>query len=75
MQVSGAATGTVTNVVSHERRFGVPKASGTTQCPRCGAVSTYPIMMHDGGQVITCKRCHKNFTAEVRGGEFTGNNR
>ena len=49
--------------------------TGTTQCPKCGAVGTYPITMSQGGQVISCKSCHKNFTAQVDHGQFTGKNR
>jgi transposase-like protein len=51
------------------------KGSGSTQCPKCGRVATYAITMVDGGQALTCKQCHKGFTAEVRNGEFTGRNR
>jgi hypothetical protein len=49
--------------------------TGTTQCPKCGSVGTYPIRMQQGGQVITCNSCRKNFTAEVHHGQFTGRNR
>lgn len=51
------------------------QGSGVTQCPKCGAVGTYPITMSQGGQVITCKNCRKNFTAQVDHGQFTGRNR
>ncbi len=49
--------------------------SGTTQCPKCGAVGAYPITMTQGGQVISCQSCRKNFTAQVDHGQFTGKNR
>jgi transcription elongation factor Elf1 len=49
--------------------------TGTTQCPKCGAVGTYEIRNQQGGQVITCNSCRKNFTAEVQHGQFTGRNR
>jgi len=49
--------------------------SGSTQCPKCGAVGTYTIRLENGGQVICCNNCRKNFTAEVRHGQFTGRNR
>ncbi len=48
---------------------------GSTQCPKCGAVGTFPITLTNGGQVVACKNCHKNFTAEVRQQQFTGKNR
>lgn len=51
------------------------QSSGVTQCPKCGAVGTYPIRMQQGGQVITCNPCRKNFTAQVDHGQFTGSNR
>jgi len=49
--------------------------TGVTQCPKCGAVGTYQITMQQGGQVISCDSCRKNFHAEVRQGQFTGPNR
>ena len=49
--------------------------SGVTQCPKCGTVGTYRITMQNGGQVIACNGCRKNFTAEVKQGTFTGRNR
>jgi len=49
--------------------------SGATQCPKCGAVGTYTVTMQNGGQVICCNSCRKNFTAEVHQGQFTGRNR
>jgi transcription elongation factor Elf1 len=49
--------------------------NGATQCPHCGAVGTYRITMQQGGQVIPCNSCRKNFTAEVKQGQFTGRNR
>jgi len=49
--------------------------TGPTQCPKCNAVGTYKITMQNGGQVISCNRCRKNFTAEVKQGAFTGRNR
>lgn len=49
--------------------------TGTTQCPKCGAVGTYKITMQQGGQVIACNSCRKNFTAQVDHGQFTGKNR
>jgi len=49
--------------------------SGTTQCPHCGAIGNYPITMSSGGQVISCQKCHKNFTAQVKNGQFTGQSR
>lgn len=48
---------------------------GATQCPHCGRVINAPITMKNGGQVITCQVCRKNFTAEVQQGSFTGRNR
>jgi transcription elongation factor Elf1 len=53
----------------------MPNGSGATQCPKCGAVGTYKITMQNGGQVISCNSCRKNFTAEVKQGVFTGRNR
>ncbi len=47
---------------------------GTTICPNCGVKGTYKITMRQGGQVISCKNCHKNFTAQLDHGQFTGNN-
>ena len=49
--------------------------TGVTQCPHCGCVGTYIITMHQGGQVISCEQCRKNFTAEVKQGQFTGKGR
>lgn len=49
--------------------------SGSTQCPKCGAVGTFKITLTNGGQVMTCRACHKTFTAEVKQGELTGKNR
>jgi len=49
--------------------------TGTTQCPKCGAVGTYTITTSQGGQVISCNACRKNFTAQVDHGQFTGKNR
>lgn len=49
--------------------------TGVMQCPKCGAVGTYSITMQQGGQVICCKSCRKNFTAQVAHGQFTGRNR
>jgi transposase-like protein len=49
--------------------------TGSTQCPKCGAVGTYKITLTNGGQVITCNSCKKNFTAEVKQQQFTGRNR
>jgi hypothetical protein len=31
--------------------------------------------MQQGGQVIACNNCRKNFTAQVDHGQFTGRNR
>jgi transposase-like protein len=50
-------------------------STGVTQCPKCGSVSTYRITLQKGGQVLTCQRCHKNFTAQGQHGQFTGKNR
>ena len=50
-------------------------ATGSTQCPKCGRSNTANITLNNGGQVITCGGCHKNFTAEVKQGSFTGKNR
>jgi hypothetical protein len=55
--------------------FTMSNKTGVTQCPKCGSVGTYPIRLQDGGQVICCVNCRKNFTAEVRQGVFTGRNR
>jgi hypothetical protein len=30
--------------------------------------------MQQGGQVISCNNCRKNFTAEVKQGQFIGRN-
>ncbi len=49
--------------------------TGVTQCPHCGSIGTYEIRMQNGGQVITCQNCRKNFTAEVHNGQFTGRSR
>lgn len=49
--------------------------TGTTQCPYCGVPGTYNITMSQGGQVISCGNCRKNFTAEVDHGQFTGKTR
>ena len=49
--------------------------TGTTQCPHCGQVQTHKITMSDGGQVVSCSKCRKNFTAEVKHGQFTGRGR
>ena len=50
--------------------------TGVTQCPKCGTVGTFRITMkQSGGQVLTCQKCHKNFTAQVDHGQFTGKNR
>ena len=40
--------------------------TGVTHCPKCGAVGTYQITLTNGGQVLTCNRCRKIFTAEVK---------
>lgn len=50
-------------------------SSGATQCPKCASLGTYPIRMQNGDQVIACNNCRKNFTAEVKQGQFTGRNR
>ena len=49
--------------------------TGSTQCPKCGAVGAFKITLTNGGQVVTCRSCHKTFTAEVKQQQFTGNNR
>jgi transcription elongation factor Elf1 len=49
--------------------------SGSTQCPHCGAVGTYKITIQQGGQVISCNNCRKNFTAQVDHAKFIGKNR
>lgn len=50
--------------------------SGSTQCPKCGAVGTFTINMRGSGSIVlSCRACHKNFSAEVKQGEFTGKNR
>ncbi|TWU49260.1 hypothetical protein Poly59_38740 [Rubripirellula reticaptiva] len=46
-----------------------------SQCPKCGAVSTYTITMQNGGRLISCSSCRKNFTSEVKQALFTGKNR
>ena len=46
--------------------------TGVVGCPHCGTVGTYKITMQNGGQVVTCVKCHKNMTAEVKQGQFTG---
>jgi len=40
----------------------------------CGAVGSYQITTQQGGQVIYCKSCRRNFDAEVRQGQFMGRN-
>jgi transposase-like protein len=49
--------------------------TGVTQCPQCGTVHTYRITMQNGSQVLSCQKCHKNFSAQVQHGQFTGKNR
>lgn len=49
--------------------------SGSTQCPHCGKVGAYKVTMQNGGQVVSCSSCRKNFTAEVKQAQFTGRNR
>ena len=49
-------------------------STGVTQCPKCRTVGTFRITMKQGGQVLTCPKCHKNFTAHVDHGKFTGKN-
>jgi transcription elongation factor Elf1 len=39
-------------------------------CPKCGSSTSAEITMTDGGQVVTCKNCSKNFMMDVSHGEF-----
>ena len=41
-------------------------------CPKCGATTSATITMTDGGQVVCCKSCHKNFMMDVRQAEVHG---
>jgi uncharacterized C2H2 Zn-finger protein len=43
--------------------------SATVPCPHCGSASTHQITMRDGGQVVSCPSCHKNFRIYVNQGQ------
>jgi hypothetical protein len=40
----------------------------TVTCPYCGRVATYRITIRDGGQVVSCRNCWKNFRIIVHQG-------
>ena len=48
---------------------------GITQCPKCGKIMSTEIHLKNGGQVVTCIHCHRNFCAETKNGFFTGKSR
>jgi hypothetical protein len=49
-------------------RYGIERV----MCPHCGGMYSYNITMRDGGQVVTCYSCHRNFRLRVHIGQVIG---
>jgi transposase-like protein len=46
--------------------------SATVPCPHCSKPSTHEIKMRDGGQIVSCPSCHKNFRIKINQGQVQG---